>query len=122
LKRDWLLPGPFPAEVFTDELCHITELLNDPACPEVSLALARVSPGVTTRLHAVTGTAERYIIHRGQGLVEVNGCARLVARGDRVLIPAGVPQRITSTGETDLVFYCICTPRFDPAAYRDLGD
>ena len=43
-----------------------------------------------------------------------------VAVGDRVLIPAGVPQRITNTGDTDLEFYCLCTPRFRPEAYVDL--
>ena len=56
MPPDWLLPGPFPPEFATDERCLITELLNDPACPEVSLALARVAPGVTTRLHALAAS------------------------------------------------------------------
>ena len=116
----WLLPGPFPAEYPTDERCGITERLNDPACPEVSLARARVEPGVTTRLHAVRGTVERYVIIAGQGVVEVGGHAAAVGPGDRVLIPAGVAQRIRNSGETDLVFDCLCTPRFVPEAYVDL--
>ena len=37
-----------------------------------------------------------------------------------VWIPAGVPQRISNTGEGDLVFHCLCTPRFRQEAYRDL--
>ena len=37
-----------------------------------------------------------------------------------MLIPAGVPQRITNSDASDLVFDCICTPRFMPAAYLDL--
>ena len=89
----WLLPGPYPPEFATDERCAITELLNDPACPEVSLALARVAPGVTTRLHAVEGTAERYVILAGSGVVEVGG-----ASAARPWI------------------------RFVPGAYVDLGD
>lgn len=120
MPPDWYLPGPFPPEFATDELCHILELLNDPACPEVSLARARVEPGVTTRLHSVEGTAECYVMLRGAGLVEVDGVSHAVAPGDRVLIPPGMPQRITNTGERDLEFYCICTPRFLPSAYRDL--
>ena len=118
----WLLPGPFPREFATDERCAISELLNDPACPEVSLALARVAPGITTRLHAVEGTAERYVILAGSGVVEVAGESAAVGPGDRVLIPAGAPQRIANTGASDLVFHCVCTPRFVPAAYVDLGD
>lgn len=118
----WLLPGPFPVEFATEERCAITELLNDPACPEVSLALARVAPGVATRLHAVTGTVERYVILAGTGRVEVGGESAPVGPGDRVLIPADVAQRIENTGDTDLTFYCVCTPRFVPDAYRDLED
>lgn len=116
----WLIPGPFPPEFATPERCAITELLNDPACPEVSLALARVAPGVTTRLHAVVDTVERYLILRGQGLVEVGGEAQAVGPGDRVVIAAGVPQRITNTGQAPLEFHCVCTPRFRQEAYRDL--
>ena len=67
MPPDWLIPGPFPAEFPTDERCFITELLNLAASPEASLALARVAPGVTTRLHAVAGIVERYIILAGAG-------------------------------------------------------
>jgi mannose-6-phosphate isomerase-like protein (cupin superfamily) len=118
----WFVPGPFPAEFPTDERCFITELLNLPESPEASLALARVAPGVSTRLHAVRGTVERYIVLSGEGVVEVGGVAARVGPGDRVLIPAGVPQRITNIGARDLEFHCLCTPRFRPEAYVDLGD
>ncbi len=119
MPPEWFLPGPFPTEFSTAERCHITELLNDPACPEVSLAEARVAPGVTTRLHVVEGTAERYVIVAGSGVVEIDGVSAEVMPGDRVLIPPGAPQRITNTGAGDLRFYCLCTPRFRPEAYKD---
>lgn len=118
----WLVPGPVPAEFMTDERCSITELLNVEESPEASLALARVAPGVTTRLHSVTGTVERYIILVGNGIVEVDGMAAHVAPGDRVLIPAGVPQRITASDAGPLEFQCLCTPRFRAENYVDLGD
>ena len=118
----WLLPGPFPAEFETDERCAITELLNHPACPDVSVALARVAPGVTTRLHALRGTIERYVILAGTGRVEVGGEIADVRAGDRVLIPADASQRITNTGAVALEFHCICTPRFQQANYVVLGD
>jgi mannose-6-phosphate isomerase-like protein (cupin superfamily) len=116
----WLVRGPTPPEFATEERCRITELLNVAECPEVSLALARVAPGVTTRLHAVTGIEERYVILRGEGVVEVGGVKARVGPGDRVLIPAGVPQRIANTGVGELDFHCVCTPRFRPEAYVDL--
>ena len=116
----WLIPGPFPAEFPTEERCSITELLNVEESPEASLALARVAPGVTTRLHAVASTVERYVILSGQGIAEVAGTPASVVPGDRVLIAAGVPQRITNTGPDDLLFWCVCTPRFRQENYRDL--
>jgi mannose-6-phosphate isomerase-like protein (cupin superfamily) len=83
---DWLIPGPFPPEFATAERCFMTELMNLDASPEVSLALARVAPGVTTRLHAVAGTIERYVILRGEGIVEIDGRAAPVRPGDVVVI------------------------------------
>jgi mannose-6-phosphate isomerase-like protein (cupin superfamily) len=118
----WLLAGPLLPEFATAERCRITELLNAPECPEVSLALARVAPGVTTRLHALAGIAERYVIVRGTGEVEVGGARAPVRAGDRVLIPPGVAQRIRNTGADELEFHCVCTPRFRPDAYTDLED
>lgn len=116
----WLVPGPFSAEFDTDERCAITELLNVPASPSASLALARVAPGVTTRLHAVLDTVECYVILDGNGRVEIAGETALVAPGDRVIIPPGISQRITNTGPQTLTFYCVCTPRFRQDNYRDL--
>ena len=40
-------------------------------------------------------------------------------KGDVVLIPAGKTQRIRNVGPDDLVFLCICTPRFEPRHYHD---
>jgi len=120
MPPDWLIPGPFPAEFLADERCFITEQLNLPESPAASLAHVRVGPGSTTRLHAVTGIVERYIILSGHGLVEVGGETAPVGPGDRVVIPAGVAQRIANTGTSDLLFYELCTPRFREEAYRDL--
>lgn len=122
MPPDWLLPGPCAPEFHTEELCFITELLNDPACPDASLALARVAPGVTTRLHLLRGTLECYLILRGRGRVEIGGETAPVGPGDRIIIPAGVSQRISNTGDEDLAFHCLCSPRFVPENYVDLGE
>ena len=114
------LPAGDAAEFPTPERCYITELLNDGASPDVSLALARVEPGITTQLHALAGVRETYVVRKGTGRVEVGGETRSLASGDKVVIPAGVAQRITNTGEGDLEFYCVCLPRFQPDCYRSL--
>ena len=106
------------------ERCSILESLNRPADEELSLARARVEPGVATAWHAVEGTTERYLVTSGQGRVEVGDLPPAeVGPGDVVLIPPGVRQRIANIGDEDLCFYCICTPPFDASNYIDLeGD
>ena len=64
--------------------------------------------------------AERYLILKGNGRVEVGDLPPAEVRtGDVVLIPPGCPQRITNTGEKDLLFLAVCTPRFTPDSYEE---
>lgn len=115
LKAD---PG---SEYFADEQCHILELSNSAADEAVSVARARVEPGVTTKRHRVVDTAERYVIQSGTGCVMIDGQADAeVGPGDVVLIPPGGIQCVRNTGDTDLVFLCICTPRFRWENYETL--
>ncbi len=109
------------AEFFTDERCHILETWNDARDPGVSVARARVEPGITTELHVLDGVAERYLITQGTGEMELDGrSSGTVGPGDFVYIPADVPQRVTNTGTVDLIFYCICTPAWEDSVYRGL--
>lgn len=106
---------------FNDEGCHITELANHAEDGEVSVARARVEPGITTSWHSLEQTTERYIIVAGEGLAEIGDQAPLrVCAGDTLIIPPSYPQRISNTGEGDLVFLAVCTPRFKPENYRTL--
>jgi mannose-6-phosphate isomerase-like protein (cupin superfamily) len=107
-------------EFFTDERCHIVEVANTADDPDVSIARARVEPGVTTRWHRVVDTVERYVIVSGTGLVEIGDLAPCtMAVGDVAVIPAGCRQRITNVGAGDLVFLAICSPRFRQENYED---
>lgn len=108
-------------EFYTPERCYINELWNNAADPEASIARARVRPGVTTRWHRLKATTERYVILKGTGRVEVGSLPpQGVGPGDVVLIPPSCRQRITNIGGVDLVFLAICTPRFQPEAYKDI--
>ena len=116
-----LIPTPEGrVDFLTRERVHITEQLNDPAVPGVSLARARVEPGVTTELHQLS-VAEWYVIESGVGMMEVGGeSAFRVRPGDSVEIPAGISQRISNIGDNDLLLHCVCIPRFTPESYTPL--
>jgi len=59
------------SEFYTPERCYIRELSNTPYDPDVSIARARVEPGVTTRWHRLKGITERYYVVTGTGRVEI---------------------------------------------------
>jgi mannose-6-phosphate isomerase-like protein (cupin superfamily) len=105
-------------EYFFKEGCHILEWLNTPDDPAVSVAQARVEPGVRTRRHRLSGITERYLVLEGTGRVEVGGLpVEEVGPGSVVTIPPETDQRIENTGDGPLVFLAVCTPRFRPEAY-----
>lgn len=108
-------------EFTTPERCTINELLNHTDDKHCSIAKASVAPGITTQLHAVKNTIERYIILAGEGEVFINHSPpETVAYLDIVNIPAGQAQKIKNCGQNDLIFLCICTPRFEQKNYQNL--
>jgi mannose-6-phosphate isomerase-like protein (cupin superfamily) len=112
---------PMEGEYLTGERCFILELFNSPDDPAVAIARARVESGVTTKRHRVLDTEERYVIVQGTGRVTVGDLEpQRVGVGDVVRIPAGMVQSISNTGQEDLVFLCICTPRFEWRNYESL--
>jgi mannose-6-phosphate isomerase-like protein (cupin superfamily) len=117
-----LIHKPDPsAEYETPERCRIFKIWDDDRDTSVSVARATVKPGVTTQPHRLRGVDERYLIIQGTGVVTIGATApQRVGPGDVVVIPAGTSQYIINTGETDLIFYCICTPRFSPDCYESL--
>ncbi|MBW2248674.1 MAG: cupin domain-containing protein, partial [Deltaproteobacteria bacterium] len=105
----------------TKERCYIVETANDSGDELVSISRARVEPGVTTAWHKLKRVTERYIIISGQGRVEINDLDPMdVFEGDVVRIPEDTPQRITNTGQIDLIFYAVCSPRFQTSCYINL--
>jgi mannose-6-phosphate isomerase-like protein (cupin superfamily) len=122
MKKEAVRRARPAAEYPIPEGCFILELSNSEDDPHLSIARARVPPGVTTRWHRLRGTAERYVILEGSGRAEIGGLAPHDVRpGDVVLIPPSCRQRIANTGAGDLVFLALCTPRFRQEAYEELG-
>ena len=108
-------------EYYFTEGCFITELSNSADDPDVSIARARVEPGIRTKWHSLKGITERYVIQKGVGSVEIGDLApQDVGAGDVVIIAPEQRQRIKNTGETDLIFLAICSPRFEESKYVGL--
>jgi mannose-6-phosphate isomerase-like protein (cupin superfamily) len=103
-------------EDYTPERCFVGENYSKKS---VSIARARVKPGITTVPHHLKGVEEIYLITKGNGKVNIAGLKPTkVSAGDLVIIPPETSQSITNAGKTDLVFYCICTPRFTYDCYE----
>jgi len=104
-------------ETLTPEQCFICENWSS---KNVSIARARVKSGVTTKAHHLIGVDEIYLIIKGKGKVKIGKLEPIeVKAGDTVFIPAGVSQQITNISKSDLIFYCICTPKFTAKCYCD---
>ncbi len=118
MMRPNILKQNRATEFDTPERCFIIETANDLDDEAVSIARARVEPGVTTAWHQLNGVVERYIIVSGTGCVEVGNLEpTAVSAGDVVRIPADTRQRITNEGNEALIFYAVCSPRFLPDCY-----
>jgi len=121
--KEKIIQGDPGTEFYTDEGCLIFELSNSADDEAASIARARLEPGITTKLHRLRGVAERYLILKGIGRMEVGDLpSGDVKPGDVVLIPPGCPQRITNTGNEELLFLAVCTPRFTPDIYEVIGE
>lgn len=108
-------------EFYTEERCHILEVLNQSDDRSQSIARARVEPGLTTKWHKLKDTSEVYYILKGFAVVQVGESdEQEVKEGDIVRIPPNVPQRIKNTGDKDLIFLCFCVPAFGPECYESL--
>jgi mannose-6-phosphate isomerase-like protein (cupin superfamily) len=106
-------------EFYTEEKCFITEMLNTGAFNNFSVAMARVVPGITTTIHRLKETDEVYFIISGRGEMEIDGeTLGFVTKNDLVFIPKNTTQRITNVSDKDLIFLCICAPRFEVSNYE----
>jgi mannose-6-phosphate isomerase-like protein (cupin superfamily) len=124
------LPSPIiihnddSSEYFFEEGCYILELSNSDKDSNLSVARARLAPNTQTKLHKLNKTIERYIILQGQGDVmlgnaEMEYSVKSVKSNDVVIIPENHPQAIKNTGDSDLIFLVICTPRFKVENYSE---
>lgn len=106
-------------EYATAERVRILESWNTGQDPAVSIARARLAAGESSEVHWLEGVDERFVILSGSATLEAGDVVgRTVVPGDVVFVPAGARQRFHNKGFEDLVFLCICTPRFTDACYH----
>lgn len=106
-------------EFSTPENCFITEILNSKTFQNFSIAQTRVAAGATTEIHTLRNTDEVYYILSGKGEMEIGGKAVGIANEkDLVFIPRNTSQRIKNLEDKDLLFLCICSPRFEEKNYE----
>ncbi len=74
-----------------------------------SLAVARLSPGKSSKPHRLT-THEVYLILSGVGVMHIEDESAEVNPGSAVEIPAGSRQWLENTGSASLTFICIVDP------------
>lgn len=108
-------------EFFTNERCHILEMLdNHKSDKPFSIARARVEPDITTAWHRLNGIQEYYYILEGVGFMEIGEEPGFeVKKNDIIQIEPGMAQRIKNTGEEDLTFLVICNPPFTDDHYEE---
>lgn len=103
----------------TAERVRILESWNTHLDGDVSIARARLAPGESSEVHWLEAVDERFVILSGSATLDAGDVVgRPVAPGDVVFVPAGTRQRFHNTGAEDLVFLCICTPRFTSRCYH----
>lgn len=121
MKPRIVKPDP-GVETLIEEGCFIVEVWNTPQDPALSIARARVAARTETAWHYLD-VDERYLISEGTGIMELAGMPpSTVEPGDVVAVPAGCAQRIQNSTDHDLIFYCLCTPRFEPRVYHELEE
>ena len=119
LRRAAFNPLDERAEYPTAENVRILECWNRADDPLVSIARARLAAGESSEVHWLDGVDERFVILAGRGVLEAAGLAgQALAAGDVAFVPAGARQRLHNPGPGDLVFLCVCTPRFTSECYH----
>ncbi len=80
-----------------------------------SLAMARVLPGQSTRLHKHLVSEELYHVLAGAGLMTLDGDVFSVRPGDTICIAPGQAHCLENTENQDLVVLCCCSPAYSHA-------
>ncbi|MBU1726940.1 MAG: cupin domain-containing protein [Candidatus Omnitrophica bacterium] len=109
-------------EFVAEDTALLRELLN-PLKEKLELgysfAVARVTSGNKTAVHALTYSEVYYII-KGSGVMHVGDEAQTVEPDTIIYIPPHAKQFIENTGKTELEFICIVDPAWRPECEKEV--
>ena len=77
--------------------------------------ISMYQPMARVALHKHKVQEQIYHVLEGEGLMKIDGQARVVRRHDVIFLPPGVEHDIQNTGLVDLVFLVITSPVTDDA-------
>jgi mannose-6-phosphate isomerase-like protein (cupin superfamily) len=100
-------------EIVAADECRLRELFHpDRDAPDLpySLAVAFIERGAATAPHRLTEEDELYYFLEGHGSIAVGESLREVGQGDVVLVPRGVTQSVTNTGNGPLRWLNLVSP------------
>ncbi len=111
------------AEFIAGDGCRLRELLHpdkQPGAFRYSLAHASLPEGAASRAHRLS-VSEVYYILEGEGVLHIDGEARVVRPGQAACIPPGAVQHIENSGKGTLKFLCIVDPAWRPEVEEACG-
>ena len=111
-------------EFTANDGCLIWEVLhpkNDAVNLPLSLAVARIEAGGSTRPHQLAQT-EVYYILAGQGRMHINNETREIGVDDVIVIPPQAVQWIENCGGQELQFIAIVSPPWREKDDQIIGD
>jgi mannose-6-phosphate isomerase-like protein (cupin superfamily) len=79
----------------------------------IDYRISMYQPMARVALHKHRVQEQVYHVLDGEGLMEIDGTARVVRKHDVIFLPPGIEHSIANSGLTDLVFLVITSPPTD---------
>jgi mannose-6-phosphate isomerase-like protein (cupin superfamily) len=79
----------------------------------IDYRISMYQPMARVALHKHRVQEQVYHVLEGEGLMEIDGTARVVRKHDVIFLPPGVEHAISNSGLVDLVFLVVTSPVTD---------
>ncbi|MEN8257132.1 MAG: cupin domain-containing protein [Thermodesulfobacteriota bacterium] len=82
---------------------------------KISVAEARIKPGMKTEPHYHKKSEEVYVVMAGKGLLRIEDKRYEIEKGVSIVIMPGQVHGLENTNNEDLVVMCCCAPAYGHA-------
>jgi predicted cupin superfamily sugar epimerase/mannose-6-phosphate isomerase-like protein (cupin superfamily) len=104
------------------ELRELVGLVGHAKTARASVAAFTLGPGKTTGMSYMKTGEEYFLVTKGRGTVVVGEQSSPVVPGTVVFLGAGIVHSLTAAGDSELEFYAVSSPAFDPKDYVPVAD